>query len=221
MSAIRLKSVSKAYETEFVRTNALQDVSLDIAEGEFLTIVGTSGSGKSTLLSIIGLLQKPDEGEIEVVGRSTKGMSSKDVRALRGKNIGYVFQAFHLVETLSVRDNVMLSLRSGSLDKPSRRAAVDGLLSRLGLEGRADHFPAQLSGGQQQRVAIARAVANQPSIIVADEPTGNLDTETSAQVMLLLGELHDAGTTLVCVTHSLDVAAHGSRTIRIEDGRLA
>lgn len=218
---IRMEAVRKIYAAaESVETTALAGVDLYIAPGEFVSIMGPSGSGKSTLLNILGLLDPPTSGEYFFDGRPTSRLSERQHTDLRGRRMGFVFQNFNLVEELTVRENVELPLLYGRVPAAERRKRTEELLERVGILHRGDHFPSQLSGGQQQRVALCRAVAARPSFILADEPTGNLDSAQGDEVMDLLAELNRQGTTLVMVTHSLDCAHRGHRILNLLDGRL-
>lgn len=218
-SIIKLQNISKIYQTKNIETSALDDVSLEIEEGEFVSIMGPSGCGKSTMLNIMGLLDKPTSGTVEVKGKNVDGMSDKALARLRNETLGFVFQSFHLINTLNIVDNVMIPLvyRHGAKDK-SRLARE--ALERVGLSHRLGHMPSQLSGGQAQRVAIARAIVGNPSIILADEPCGNLDSKMGAEIMDLLHHLNkDLGKTIVMVTHNADQARQTDRIINFFDGR--
>lgn len=216
---IKLQNISKIYQTKNIETSALDDVSLEIEEGEFVSIMGPSGCGKSTMLNIMGLLDKPTSGTVEINGRNVAGMSDKALARLRNETLGFVFQSFHLINTLNIVDNVMIPLvyRHGAKDK-SRLARE--ALEQVGLSHRLGHMPSQLSGGQAQRVAIARAIVGNPSIILADEPCGNLDSKMGAEIMDLLHHLNkDLGKTIVMVTHNADQARQTDRIINFFDGR--
>jgi len=217
---IRLANIEKVYQTKTIETIALSEVNLTINRGEFVSVMGPSGCGKSTLLSLMGLLDEPTGGTIEIDGRPVTTYSDKELAGLRNHKIGFVFQSYHLINDLSVRDNVELPLlyRPGVGSAERRRRAL-AALDQVGLNARVNHFPAQLSGGQQQRVAIARALAGQPEIILADEPTGNLDSVMGAEIMELLLALNRQGTTLVMVTHDEQEALKTQRLIRFFDGR--
>jgi len=217
---IQLQQASKRHRTQDVETTALDAVDLHIEAGEYVAITGPSGCGKSTLLSLLGLLDRPSSGRYRLQGVDVTDQSESELAALRRGHIGFVFQSFNLVDEMSVADNVRLALRYGPLPEKAQRQRVGEVLERLGLSHRAGHHPSQLSGGQQQRVAIARATAARPALLLADEPTGNLDTAHGAEVMQLLRELNDEGTTLVVVTHSPEHAAMASRTVRLLDGRV-
>jgi putative ABC transport system ATP-binding protein len=218
---IRLANIEKVYQTRTIETIALSEVNLTINRGEFVSVMGPSGCGKSTLLSLMGLLDEPSSGTIEIDGRPVTSYSDKELAGLRNHKIGFVFQSYHLINDLSVRDNVELPLlyRPGVGGAERRKRAL-AALDQVGLNARTNHFPAQLSGGQRQRVAIARALAGQPEIILADEPTGNLDSVMGEEIMeLLLALNRDQGTTLVMVTHDEREALKTGRLIRFFDGR--
>lgn len=221
MPIIRLEGVDKVYRTTDIETIALENVNLSIDKGEFVSIMGPSGCGKSTLLNIIGLLDTPTRGIVELTGRSMNGLSDKALSAFRNTNIGFVFQSFHLIPSLNVIDNVALPLgyRKGET-AGERRKRVTEVLERLGLGHRMRHLPSQLSGGQCQRVAIARAIVGNPALILADEPTGNLDSHMGGEVMDLLHQLNrEDGRTIVMVTHNEEQARQTDRIIRFFDGR--
>ena len=217
---IELTKLTKRYRTGDVETTALDAIDLEIEAGEYLAITGPSGCGKSTLLGLLGLLDSPTGGSYKLQGEEVVGKSPRELAAIRRGRIGFVFQSFNLVDEMSVRDNILLALRYGGMPEKEQRARVDEVLERLGLAHRATHHPSQLSGGQQQRVAIARAIAARPALLLADEPTGNLDTAHGHEVMQLLRELNEEGTTLIMVTHSAEHAARASRTVRLLDGRV-
>ncbi|RZL31524.1 MAG: ABC transporter ATP-binding protein [Rubrivivax sp.] len=216
----KLKHLTKTFHTGDIETTALDRIDLDIEAGEYLAITGPSGCGKSTLLGILGLLDAPSGGEYWFDGHNVAGWSEKQLNTLRRGRIGFVFQSFNLIDDLSVAENIALALEYGELPSRERRLRVNEVMERLGLTHRAGHRPSQLSGGQQQRVAIARAIAARPALLLADEPTGNLDSAHGAEVMRILRELNADGTTLVMVTHSLEHAAQASRTLRLLDGRV-
>ncbi len=217
---LRLKGICKSYYTDELETRALLDVDMSVERGEYISIEGPSGCGKSTLLSIIGLLDAPSSGTYMLNGRAVSGLSIDDRAAIRNRAIGFIFQNFNLIGDLDVRGNVELPLIYRGVTPGERRRRVDEVLERVGLGHRARHFPAQLSGGQQQRVAVARALAGNPSVMLADEPTGNLDTRNGESVMEMLAELHAEGTTILMVTHDRRFARYASRTIGLLDGRL-
>ncbi|WP_457417636.1 ABC transporter ATP-binding protein [Roseateles sp. P5_E7] len=216
----KLRHLTKTFHTGDIETTALDRIDLDIEAGEYLAITGPSGCGKSTLLGILGLLDAPSGGEYWFDGHNVAGWNEKQLNTLRRGRIGFVFQSFNLIDDLSVAENIALALEYGELPARERRARVVEVMERLGLTHRAGHRPSQLSGGQQQRVAIARAIAARPALLLADEPTGNLDSAHGAEVMRILRELNQDGTTLVMVTHSLEHAAQASRTLRLLDGRV-
>ena len=217
---IELKGINKIYRTDEIETQALENVNLTVEKGEFLSIMGPSGCGKSTLLNIMGLLDSPTSGTIIINGTTTEGMGDKELAAFRNKTLGFVFQSFHLINSLNVLDNVELPLLYRKMSASERTALAKNVLERVGLSHRMRHMPTQLSGGQCQRVAIARAIVGNPEIILADEPTGNLDSKMGAEVMELLHKLNkEDGRTIVMVTHNEDQAKQTSRTIRFFDGR--
>lgn len=217
---ITLKNIKKIFKTEEVETWALQNVSLEVKKGEFVAIMGPSGCGKSTLLNILGLLDTPTDGTYMLEGQDVSRMSEDDRTDLRKGKLGFVFQSFNLIDELSVTENVELPLLYMGIPKKERRAKVTEVVERVAMSHRAQHFPAQLSGGQQQRVAIARAVISHPSIILADEPTGNLDSKHGKEVMELLKELHSEGTTIIMVTHSQHDANYAERIVNLFDGEV-
>ncbi len=217
---IELERLSKRHRSGDMETLALDAISLQIEAGEYVAITGPSGCGKTTLLGLLGLLDRASSGSYRLQGEDVSAKSPHELAALRRGRIGFVFQSFNLVDELSVRDNVRLALRYGPMPEREQHARVAEVLERLGLTHRAAHHPSQLSGGQQQRVAIARAIAARPALLLADEPTGNLDSAHGQEVMRLLRELNDEGTTLVVVTHSAEHAALASRTVRLLDGRV-
>jgi len=216
----KIRNLSKSFHAGEVETTALDRITLDIEAGEYLAITGPSGCGKSTLLGILGLLDASSTGEYFFDGENVAGWSEAKLSRLRRGRIGFVFQSFNLIDDLSVAENIALALEYG--DMPARAAAkrVDEVMARLGISHRAGHRPHQLSGGQQQRVAIARAIAARPALLLADEPTGNLDSAHGDEVMRILRELNAEGTTLVMVTHSAQHAAQASRVLRLLDGRV-
>ena len=217
---IKLTGINKIYRTEEIETQALENVNLEVQKGEFLSIMGPSGCGKSTLLNIMGLLDSPTSGTIEINGTSTENMNDKELAAFRNKTLGFVFQSFHLINSLNVIDNVELPLLYRKMSSSERTALAKAVLERVGLSHRMKHMPTQLSGGQCQRVAIARAIVGNPDIILADEPTGNLDSKMGAEVMELLHKLNkEDGRTIVMVTHNEEQAKQTERTVRFFDGR--
>jgi putative ABC transport system ATP-binding protein len=217
---LKLSGVSKIHTAGDVRTTALDRIDLEIAAGEYVAITGPSGCGKSTLLSVLGLLDVPTSGEYWLEGRNVAGWSEAKLNALRRGKIGFIFQSFNLIEELTVFENVELALEYTGAPAAERRRRVHEMLDRLGVAHRAGHRPSQLSGGQQQRVAIARALVAGPAMLLADEPTGNLDTAHGDEVMRLLRTINAEGTTVVMVTHSPAHAAQASRTLRLLDGRI-
>ena len=217
---ITLKNIKKVFKTEEIETWALQNVNLEVKKGEFVAIMGPSGCGKSTLLNILGLLDNPSEGTYMLDGKDVSHMSEDDRTDLRKGRLGFVFQSFNLIDELSVGENVELPLLYMGTPKKERRRMVNEVVERVAMSHRAQHFPAQLSGGQQQRVAIARAVISRPQIILADEPTGNLDSKHGKEVMELLKELHNEGTTIIMVTHSQHDANYADRVVNLFDGEI-
>jgi putative ABC transport system ATP-binding protein len=217
---IKLDNVSKTYQTDKVETLALKNINLLVKRAEFVSIMGPSGCGKSTLLNVVGLLDKPSEGGVEVDGKPLIIWRDKELAALRNRTFGFIFQSFHLINDLRVIDNVELPLLYRSCGAKERRALAEDALARVGLSARMDHYPNQLSGGQQQRVAIARAVVGRPLILLADEPTGNLDSQMGAEVIDILLKLNQEGTTVVMVTHDERQAKLGGRIVRVFDGQL-
>ena len=220
MGMIQLSSINKIYRTEEVETQALENINLNVQKGEFLSIMGPSGCGKSTLLNIMGLLDSPTSGSIEINGTRMENVSDKELAAFRNRTLGFVFQSFHLINSLNVIDNVELPLLYRKMSSSERTALAKQVLERVGLSHRMKHMPTQLSGGQCQRVAIARAIVGNPDIILADEPTGNLDSKMGAEVMELLHKLNkEDGRTIVMVTHNEAQAKQTARTIHMLDGR--
>jgi putative ABC transport system ATP-binding protein len=217
---IRLENISKTYQTDKVETLALKDINLHVKKGEFVSIMGPSGCGKSTLLNLIGLLDTPGTGKISVDGAQVTSYRDRDVAKLRNRTFGFIFQSFHLINDLQVTDNVELPLLYRKVSSGERRKLAREALERVGLGARMDHYPNQLSGGQQQRVAIARAMVGRPQVLLADEPTGNLDSQMGAEVMDQLVKLNQEGTTVVMVTHDEREARRGSHIIRVFDGQL-
>ena len=216
---LRLDGVSKVYRTDRIETVALHDIRLDVRDGEFLAVMGPSGCGKSTMLNIMGLLDAPTAGTVELDGRPVQRYGDAALARLRNESIGFIFQTFHLISDLDVLDNVELPLLYRRGLATSRRSAAREALERVGLGARLHHFPSQLSGGQQQRVAIARAIVGRPKLLLADEPTGNLDSQMGDEIVQILDGLHRQGTTIVMVTHDPRLAARTDRIIRLFDGR--
>ena len=217
---IKIENITKTFSTEEVQTLALNGVSLEVEDGEFVTIMGPSGCGKSTLLSILGLLDNPDEGHYYLDGEEVGHLKERERTKYRKGRIGFVFQSFNLIDELTVEENVDLQLKYLGVGKEERRQRVLDILRKVKLSHRAKHYPHQLSGGQQQRVAIARAVVGKPGIILADEPTGNLDSKNGMEVMQLLSQLNEEGTTIVMVTHSQHDATYANRIINLFDGQV-
>ncbi len=217
---IKIENLSKSFRTEEVETLALRNVSLTVEKGEFVAIMGPSGCGKSTLLNILGLLDNPTEGTYLLDGTNVSDLKEKNRTGLRKGKIGFVFQNFNLIDELSIEDNVELPLKYLNISAAERKQKVAAALERMGISHRAKHYPQQLSGGQQQRAAIARAVVARPELILADEPTGNLDSQNGLEVMNLLTELNREGTTIVMVTHSRHDASYTHRVINLFDGKI-
>jgi putative ABC transport system ATP-binding protein len=217
---IRLEGIRKVFYTEEVETHALSDIHLEIAQGEYIAIAGPSGCGKTTLLSILGLLDSPTDGKYELAGESVANLAPGDRARVRNRQIGFIFQAFNLIGDLTVQENVELPLTYRGMSSDERSRRVKEALERVGMAHRMRHYPSQLSGGQQQRVAVARAVAGDPAILLADEPTGNLDSVNGEAVMELLRELHRGGATICMVTHDSRYASHAERAIHLFDGRV-
>ena len=217
---IKLIGINKIYRTDEIETQALENVNLEVEKGEFLSIMGPSGCGKSTLLNIMGLLDTPTSGTIEIAGTRVEGMKDKELAAFRNRTLGFVFQSFHLINSLNVIDNVELPLLYRKIAAKERHRLAEEVLAKVGMTHRMHHMPTQLSGGQCQCVAIARAIVGNPDIILADEPTGNLDSKMGAEVMELLQQLNkEDGRTIVMVTHNEDQAKLTTRTVRFFDGR--
>lgn len=220
MEMIKLTGVNKIYRTDEIETQALENVNLSVEKGDFLSIMGPSGCGKSTLLNIMGLLDTPTNGTVEIAGTDTTGMKDKQLAAFRNHNLGFVFQSFHLINTLNVIDNVELPLLYRRMSAKERHRLAEEVLAKVGMTHRMRHMPTQLSGGQCQRVAIARAIIGNPEIILADEPTGNLDSKMGAEVMQILQQLNtEDGRTIVMVTHNEDQAKLTKRIVKFFDGR--
>ena len=219
-SLIQLQGIKKVFYTDEVETHALAEVHLDVLKGEYVAISGPSGCGKTTLLSILGLLDTPSDGQYILDGRPVANLSAADRARVRNRQIGFIFQAFNLIGDLTVYENVELPLTYRGMSAGDRKQRVQQALEKVGMSHRMKHYPAQLSGGQQQRVAVARAVAGDPAILLADEPTGNLDSSNGESVMDLLRELHKGGATICMVTHDPRYARHADRTIELFDGRV-
>ena len=217
---IRLENVSKVFLTDEVETHALEGIEFQLRKGEYLSIAGPSGCGKSTLLAILGLLDTPSEGTYYLNGQAVSGLRLSERARIRNREIGFIFQAFNLIGDLTVYENVELPLTYRGMGGPARKKCVQGALERVGMSHRMKHYPSQLSGGQQQRVAVARALAGDPLILLADEPTGNLDSANGEAVMTLLRELHRHGSTICMVTHDPRYASFADRTLHLFDGRI-
>jgi putative ABC transport system ATP-binding protein len=218
---LRMEDVTKVFYTDEVETHALAGVHLEINQGEYVSIAGPSGCGKSTLLSILGLLDSPSEGSYRLNGKPVQGLSLSDRARIRNREIGFIFQSFNLIGDLTVYENVELPLTYRGMSAAERKQRVNTALEKVGMAHRAKHLPSQLSGGQQQRVAVARAVVGDPLILLADEPTGNLDSTNGEAVMDLLRELHRGGATICMVTHDPRFARHADRSVHLFDGRVA
>jgi putative ABC transport system ATP-binding protein len=216
---IHLQAVSKLYRTERVETTALDNINLEIDKAEFVSIMGPSGCGKSTLLNLVGLLDEPSKGRVVLDGKAIDRYGDRELARIRNERVGFIFQQFHLVSDLSVADNVEIPLLYRRMSNKERRKAALAALDRVGLSSRTRHFPTQLSGGQQQRVAIARAIVGNPGILLADEPTGNLDSQMGDEIMDILENLNREGATVVMVTHDPRLAERTHRTVRLFDGR--
>ena len=217
---IRIENLHKSYETSAGLFPALKDVSLNITAGEFVAIMGPSGSGKSTFMNILGCLDKPTAGHYALDGRSVAELSKDELALLRNRTIGFVFQGFNLLMRMSLLDNVALPLIYCGVEREERQRRARDVLTKVGLADKADSMPNKISGGQQQRVAIARALVNHPRLLLADEPTGNLDSHTSEEIMMLFEELNGEGITIVLVTHEADIAHHAKRQVRFFDGHI-
>ena len=217
---LKMTDVSKTYRTETVETHALRGFSLTVEEGEFVSVTGPSGSGKTTFLNIAGLLEDLTQGTYELDGRDIASLNDRERSRDRNEKIGFIFQSFNLIPELDIYDNVDVPLRYRGFDAAERKRRIMSCLDRVGLASRTKHFPAQLSGGQQQRVAIARALAGEPRFLLADEPTGNLDTNMADSVLDLLAEINGAGTTIIMVTHELTLADRAKRNIFVRDGEI-
>ena len=217
---LSMKNVGKIYRTEHIETHALSDFSLEVGEGAFVAVMGPSGSGKTTFLNLAGLLDVFEEGTYHLDGVDVSRMSDGEMSRIRNTKIGFIFQTFNLIPDLNVRDNIDVPLRYRGTSAPARRRAIEEVLDLVGLSSRARHFPAQLSGGQQQRVAIARAMAGAPRLILADEPTGNLDSAMAGEILDLLEKVNETGTTIIMVTHDPELANRAERQIHLLDGRL-
>ena len=217
---INITNLNRIFRTLDLETTALSNINLTVNEGEFVAIMGPSGCGKSTLLSILGMLDSPTGGDFEFSGLNIASYREKQLAQLRKTSIGFVFQSFNLIDELTVYENVELPLQYQKVKKDERKKRVEAILNRVGIDHRADHLPQQLSGGQQQRVAVARALVNNPKLILADEPTGNLDSKNGDEVMAMLRELNKAGTTVIMVTHSEKEGNYADRIVRLLDGQI-
>lgn len=217
---LTMHNISKVFRTDTVETTALRSFSLQVNEGDFVAATGPSGSGKTTFLNIAGLLESFDDGEYQLDGKSVKNLNDRQLSQLRNEKIGFIFQSFNLIPDLNLFDNVDVPLRYRKLTKAERKERIERSLEVVGLANRMKHLPSQLSGGQQQRVAIARALAGEPRFLLADEPTGNLDSKMADSVMSLLEEINQSGTTIVMVTHDLDQAERAQRHIQVLDGKV-
>jgi putative ABC transport system ATP-binding protein len=217
---IELSDLRKEYRSGEISVAALQGLDLSIAENEFVAIMGPSGSGKSTMMNILGCLDKPSSGSYKLAGREVASMSDDELAEVRNRDIGFVFQSFHLLPRLNIVRNVMLPLKYSEIETETARDMAVGMLKRVNLDHRLDHVPNELSGGQRQRVAIARALVNRPKIIFADEPTGNLDSKTSVEIMELFTELHQAGQTIILVTHEPEIAEYAQKVVHMRDGKI-
>jgi putative ABC transport system ATP-binding protein len=218
---IKLENIAKVFYTDEIETHALSGINLEIKAGEYLAIAGPSGCGKSTLLSILGLLDSPTSGNYLLNGKPVQGLSTAERSRIRNSEIGFIFQSFNLISDLTVFENIELPLTYRKIPTNERKSRIQQALEKVGMSHRANHFPHQLSGGQQQRVAVARAVAGQPSILLADEPTGNLDSTNGEAVMQLLATLHQEGATICMVTHDPRFAGYATRNVNLFDGRIA
>ena len=217
---IKLENLSKVYRTDEIESTALNQVSFEIEKGEFVSVMGPSGCGKSTLLNILGMLDKPESGSYKFQGTEVSGLNEKGRSDVRKHNIGFVFQNFNLIDELTVFENIELPLIYNKVSSSERKKRVNELIDKIGISHRSSHFPQQLSGGQQQRVAVARALITKPPLILADEPTGNLDSSHGNEVMELLCNLNEAGTTIIMVTHSSHDASYSQRIINLLDGQI-
>ena len=217
---LQMRQLSRVYQTDMVETTALDAIDLDVAAGEFVAIMGPSGCGKSTLLNLMGMLDCPSSGSYVFDGQEVAGLGETRLSAVRKANLGFIFQSFNLIDELSVRENIELALLYHDIPASERKARVEAVMDKVGIAHRAKHRPSQLSGGQQQRVAVARAVVGEPKLILADEPTGNLDTQHGEEVMRMLQKLNAEGSTIVMVTHSPAHADYAGRVVNMLDGKV-
>lgn len=217
---LQLEDIEKIYRTGEVEVLALSQINLTIDRGEFVAVIGQSGSGKTTLLDILGCLSRPTRGVYRLAGKVTNTLSDRELTIIRNRHIGFIFQTFHLLSRKTALENVQLPLQYAGLSSPEQKTRALAMLKQVGLQDRVKHYPTQLSGGQQQRVAIARALVNQPAILLADEPTGNLDSRTGQEIMTLFADLHRAGQTVVMITHDTNLARSADRRITLKDGRI-
>jgi putative ABC transport system ATP-binding protein len=219
-SIIELKNIKKVYQMDEVKVQALDGVSINISKGDFVAIMGPSGSGKSTLLHMIGVLDRPSSGKLILNGRDVSKLNDSQLARVRGKEIGFVFQTFNLYPTLTALENVELPMMIVGKNRKERRQKAKVLLKKLGLADREEHLPSQLSGGERQRVAIARSLANDPNLILADEPTGNLDSKSGYEIMKIFTDLNKSGKTVIVITHDQTIASHAKKIVRIMDGKI-
>ena len=217
---LEIKDLEKVFRTESVEAMALDKVSLTISDGDFVAIMGPSGCGKSTLLNILGMLDNPTSGSYKIDGREVAGLRENERTRFRTGTIGFVFQSFNLIEDMNVKDNIMLPLNNMRMSRSEKESRVEEVMKRMGISHRSRHYPSQLSGGQQQRVAIARAIVSRPGLILADEPTGNLDSRNGTEVMELLSSLHREGSTIIMVTHSQRDAGYADYVVNLFDGQI-
>lgn len=217
---IEIKNLSKIYRTEEIQTRALNEVCFSLDDGEFVSVMGPSGCGKSTLLNVVGMLDPANSGSYKFLDNEIVGLSENELAGVRKNNIGFIFQSFNLIDELSVRENIELPMLYQKADAETIKTRVDEVMERLNISHRASHMPAQLSGGEQQRIAVARALTTKPKLILADEPTGNLDSANGTEVMELLTELNKQGTSIIMVTHSLEHAKYAKRIVNLRDGKI-
>ena len=218
---IHLEHIQKSYYIGAEKVSVLRDIQLSVHQGEFISIMGPSGAGKSTLMNILGCLDRPTEGSYVLDGSEVSNLDDNQLAVIRNRKIGFVFQSFNLLPRLSALDNVILPMIYGNVDKSERKARAEKMLASVGLGDRIDYMPSEMSGGQRQRVAIARALVNHPAIIMADEPTGNLDSKSTSEVMEIFTGLHESGKTIILVTHELDVANFATRHVILSDGYIS